>query len=97
MPMDEKQFTNNLARKLQMKESDISKLIEAFVETMKNECGELKSVSIPSFGRFTGVKTLEYIKTETTNGKPERVLYPPMVELQFTASNVLKTKLLRSK
>lgn len=80
-----------LADKLGRSSKDVSKLLEAFTEVVGNRCGELDSISIPSFGTFEAKKKNERVVVNPGNGK--RMLVPPKVVLSFKISNVLKGKL----
>ena len=89
--MDNKTLTEILAKRLNRKPEDIEKLLEAFIATVKNRCGELDSVAIPGFGTFEAKKRLERVSINPATGK--RMLIPPKVTLSFKQSALLKNKL----
>jgi nucleoid DNA-binding protein len=89
--MDNKTLTEILAKRLNRKPEDIEKLLEAFIATVKNRCGELDSVAIPGFGTFEAKKRLERVSINPATGK--RMLIPPKVTLSFKPSALLKNKL----
>ena len=89
--MDNKALTEILAKRLNRKPEDIEKLLEAFIATVKNRCGELESVAIPGFGTFEAKKRLERVSINPATGK--RMLIPPKVTLSFKPSALLKNKL----
>ncbi len=89
--MDNKALTEILAKRLNRKPEDIEKLLEAFIATVKNRCGELDSVAIPGFGTFEAKKRLERVSINPATGK--RMLIPPKVTLSFKPSALLKNKL----
>ena len=89
--MDNKTLAEILAKRLNRKPEDIEKLLEAFIATVKNRCGELDSVAIPGFGTFEAKKRLERVSINPATGK--RMLIPPKVTLSFKPSALLKNKL----
>lgn len=89
--MDNKTLTEILAKRLNRKPEDIEKLLEAFIATVKNRCGELDCVAIPGFGTFEAKKRLERVSINPATGK--RMLIPPKVTLSFKPSALLKNKL----
>lgn len=89
--MDNKTLTEILAKRLNRKPEDIEKLLEAFIATVKNRCGDLDSVAIPGFGTFEAKKRLERVSINPATGK--RMLIPPKVTLSFKPSALLKNKL----
>ena len=89
--MDNKALTEILAKRLNRKPEDKEKLLEAFIATVKNRCGELDSVAIPGFGTFEAKKRLERVSINPATGK--RMLIPPKVTLSFKPSALLKNKL----
>ena len=89
--MDNKTLTEILAKRLNRKPEDIEKLLEAFIATVKNRCGDLDSVAIPGFGTFEAKKRLERVSINPATGK--RMLIPPKVIVSFKPSALLKNKL----
>ena len=89
--MDNKKLVSRLSAKLGKSRDDVGKLLEGFTAVVTTATSEMDSIAIPGFGTFEPVKTEECIKTNPSNGK--RCLYPPKMEMVFTASNILKKKL----
>ena len=89
--MDNKKLVETLANNLGRSTTDVSKLIEALAGILRTRCGEMDSVSIPSFGTFEPKKRNERVMVHPSTGK--RMLVPPKIVLGFKVSNVLKTKL----
>ena len=89
--MDNKKLMETVAANLGRTEEDVSKLLEAFAGVLRNRCGDLDSVHVPSFGTFEPKKRNERVMVQPRTGK--RMLVPPKVVLGFKISNVLKSKL----
>ncbi len=89
--MDNKELVEKISMKLGRSKTDVNKLIEAFGEAVKERCGELDSIAIPSFGTFEAKKKNERVMVNPGNGK--RMLVPPKITMTFKVSNVLKTRL----
>lgn len=89
--MDSKILVETLAKRMNRKREDVEKLLDAFISTVKNRCGELDSVAIPGFGTFEAKKRLERVSVNPATGK--RMLIPPKITLSFKPSALLKNKL----
>ena len=89
--MDNKKLMETVAANLGRTEEDVSKLLEAFAGVLRNRCGDLDSVHVPSFDTFEPKKRNERVMVQPRTGK--RMLVPPKVVLGFKMSNVLKSKL----
>lgn len=89
--MDNKQLQEILAKRMGRNNTDIAKLLEALVTTIKERCGELDSIAIPGFGTFEAKKKLERIVVNPGTGK--RMLVPPKITLTFKPSALLKSKI----
>lgn len=89
--MDNKQLQDVIAKRMGRNNADVSKLIEAFITTVKVNCGELDSIAIPGFGTFEGKKKNERIVVNPATSK--RMLVPPKITLNFKPSALLKSKL----
>ena len=89
--MDNKSLVETLAKRLNRSQSDVEKLLEAFIAAVKGRCGDLDSVAIPGFGTFEAKKRLERISLNPATGK--RMLIPPKITLSFKPSALLKNKL----
>ncbi len=89
--MQHKDLAERLSKSLNRNKSDINKLIEALSNVVGERCSELDSISVPRFGTIEAVKHRESIEIDNESGK--RMLMPPRVEMQFSASTVLKKQL----
>lgn len=89
--MDNKQLQATLAKRMGRNNADIAKLLDALVTTIRERCGELDSIAVPSFGTFEAKKKLERIVVNPGTGK--RMLVPPKITLTFKPSALLKSKL----
>ena len=89
--MDNKQLQETLAKRMGRSNTDITKLLDALVTTVKDRCGELDSIAIPGFGTFEAKKKLERIVVNPGTGK--RMLVPPKITLTFKPSALLKSKI----
>ncbi len=92
--MQHKELVERLSKSLNRNKSDISKLLEALSNVVKERCSKLDSISVPRFGTLEAINHKESIETDSETGK--RMLIPPRVEVHYTASNVLKKKLNQS-
>lgn len=90
--MDNKTVVATLARKLGRDTKDTNALIEGLAAIIKEKCGDMDSIAVPGFGLFEAIKQDEQITTDLSTGK--RLLLPPEVSLRFTASAILRKKLL---
>jgi nucleoid DNA-binding protein len=86
--MQHKELVDTLSKSLGRSKSDINKLLEALSNVITERCSELDSISVPRFGTIEAVKHNESIEVDNETGK--RTLLPPRVEMQFSASNILK-------
>lgn len=89
--MDNKALVDKIAKQTGHSNKDVTCLLEAFVETLKERCGDLDSVAVPGFGNFEPKKKLERIVVNPGTGK--RMLVPPKISLSFKPSALLKSKL----
>ncbi len=86
-----KELVDKLSKSLGRSKSDINKLLEALGNVVVERCSELDSITVPRLGTIEAVKHNETVEKDEQTGK--RMLLPPRVEMQFTASNVLKKRL----
>ena len=86
-----KELVDKLSKSLGRNKSDINKLLEALGNVIVERCSELDSITVPRLGTIEAVKHNETVEIDSKTGK--RTLLPPRVEMQFTASNVLKKRL----
>ena len=89
--MDNKLLQDTISKRLGRSNADVSKLLDAWVTTIKERCGELDSIAIPGFGTFEAKKKLERIVVNPGTGK--RMLVPPKISLSFKPSALLKSKI----
>ena len=89
--MDNKAFITKLGKMLNRETTEVNTLVEGLCRVFK-ECGsELDSIAVPVFGSFKSEKTEEHVASDETNGK--RMLYPPVITMDFQPSIVLRKKL----
>lgn len=89
--MDNKLLLEMLSKRMERSNVDMNKLIDAFITTVKECCGELDSIAIPGFGTFEAKKRLERIVVNPGTGK--RMLIPPKITISFKPSSLLKAKI----
>lgn len=89
--MNNKDFINELARRIGKNTSEIDKMVEEFLELSIGHFVENDVISITGFGVFEVKKRLERISVNPATGK--RFLVPPKLSLSFRQSNLLKDKL----
>ena len=89
--MDNKQLLDTIAKRMGRNNTDVVKLMDAWVTIVKERCGELDSIAIPGFGTFESKKKLERIVVNPSSGK--RMLVPPKIVLSFKPSALLKSKI----
>lgn len=89
--MNNKDFINELARRIGKNTSEIDKMVEEFLELSISHFVENDVISITGFGVFEVKKRLERISVNPATGK--RFLVPPKLSLSFRQSNLLKDKL----
>lgn len=89
--MDNKTFTEEIAKRMNRNKKDVSTLMDALASVIKEKCGTMDSIAIPGFGSFEPKKKLERITVHPSTGK--RILIPPKITLTFKASSLLKSKL----
>ena len=89
--MDARQFRKQLSEKLSMSSEEVDALTEGLAMIMRERCGELDTVAIPSFGNFVPVKHDESVETDLSSGR--RLLLPPEIVLEVTPSGLLRKHL----
>ena len=89
--MKSKALIDEIAKKMERSTEDISKLLDGFVATLEERCGDLDSVAIPGFGTFEAKKKTERVTVNPSTGK--KMLVPPKIILTFKPSALLKSKL----
>lgn len=89
--MDNKAFISALAQQTGCDAGQITRLIEGFASVLRRECADCNKVAIPGFGTFEGEKKDETVSRDLVTGT--QWLYPPCIEVKFTASAMLKKNL----
>ncbi len=89
--MDNKTIVSTLSHKLGRDTKDINILIEGLATIIKEQCGNMNAIAIPGFGTFEPIKEDERITTDLSTGK--RLLLPPEITLNFSASAILRKKM----
>lgn len=83
-----KSFSTELARRIGRDRKATDALLQALSQAVRQHCGELDTVAVPSFGNFVAVKQDEQIVTDHSTGR--RVLLPPEVNLTFRPAGKLR-------
>ena len=89
--MDTKRIIAELSRRLGREEADVAKLLDAVGQVMREMMLAQDSVAIPGFGMFAAQKHAERVTTDPVTGR--RTLLPPRVDVAFTPSSLLKSRL----
>ena len=92
--MVHKELVERLSKSLGRSKSDTNKLLDALSNVVIERCSELDSIIVPRFGTLEAVKHNERVDINPETGK--RQLLPPSVEVEFSASTILKKRLNRS-
>lgn len=69
---------------------EVSGLIGALSETIRDYCADIDAVAIPGFGTFQPIKHNESVRTDIATGK--QMLVPPAITVNFKSSVVLRKK-----
>ena len=88
--MNNKDFLNNLAARLETTPQDIQTIIEAFSKALSEKLEEGDTLAIQNFGSFEIKKKMERILINPST--KQRMLVPPKLTIAFKASNTLKDK-----
>ncbi len=88
--MENKELINTLSKKLSRDNKDVSALIEGLSMILRDSCGNMDMVAIPSFGSFIPEKEDERVSIDLETGK--RMLYPPQINLKFKPSAILRKR-----
>lgn len=81
----------SLSEKLDIPAPQVESTLKALSERIKDYCCNLDTVAIPGFGTFQPVKRPETIQTDLSTG--QKMLMPPMIEVEFKCSVVLRKRL----
>ena len=88
--MNNKEFINALATRLQQNSKTVKQHVEALVDTMANMLDEGASLNIQGFGTYEVKKMKERIIVHPTT--KQRQLVPPKLVIAFKPSQTLKDK-----
>ncbi len=83
-----KAIASDLAKRIGRDKKATDTLFQALGQALRQHCGELDTVAIPSFGNFIAVKHEEQIVTDRSSGV--RLLLPPEIELTFRPGGKLR-------
>lgn len=83
-----KSVASDLAKRIGRDKKATDTLFQALGQALRQHCGELDTVAIPSFGNFVAVKHEEQIIIDRSSGA--KLLLPPEVELTFRPSGKLR-------
>ena len=89
--MDARQFRKQLSENQSKYAYEVDAHTAGLAMIMRERCGELDTVAIPSFGNFVPVKHDESVETDRSSGR--RLLLPPEIVLEFTPSGLLRKHL----
>lgn len=93
--MDSKTFTDNISRDSGIAPEQVRSLLKGMGEILTEMSEELCLVSLPRFGTFQAVKEDERVDVDLSTGR--RILLPPFIHLEFTASGALRNALASAK
>lgn len=85
--------TERFAKAMDRDLKDVEALFEGLGTVIKENLIEMNSIALPGFGTFTPVKKEECVKEENGN----KVLYPPVITVEFTSSALLRRKMSEEK
>ncbi len=88
--MNNKEFINRMAARLDLPAKDVQKLVDRFVSELTERLDDDSSLSIQGFGTFEVKKKLERVVTNPTT--KQRMLVPPKLVLSFKPSPAMKEK-----
>lgn len=88
--MNNKEFINRMATRLDLPAKDVQKLVDRFVSELTERLDDDSSLSIQGFGTFEVKKKLERVVTNPTT--KQRMLVPPKLVLSFKPSPAMKEK-----
>lgn len=89
--MSNEKIIGELSEKLDIPSSQIEAALSALSHCIREYCCDLDTVAIPGFGTFQPVKYPEKVQTDLSSG--EQMLMPPIVEVEFKSSVVLRKRL----
>lgn len=89
--MNNKELTNELARRLGYENQDAAQLVNSMVTMMSEQLQEGKTLVLADFGTFEVKKELERIEVNPLT--KQRFLVPPKLVLTFKPAAAFKEKL----
>lgn len=90
--MDHRQLRKRLAERLALTPEEIDSLTEGLSILMRDCCGDLDTIAIPTFGKFEPLKSDEIVQTDASTGR--RMLMPPEITLHFYPGGMLRKHIL---
>lgn len=89
--MDNKTFTDELSRRLDISRETVGLMIEAFSKALGKSAAEMDGLAVPNFGIFEPRMRQERIAVHPATGK--RLLVPPRIFMSFKTSPALKQRI----
>lgn len=89
--MDSKQLRKLLADRMGRSLADIDALTEGLSVVIRQNCSNLDTVAVPTFGSFVPVKHNEEVTRDLSTGKS--MLMPPEIVLEFEPAANLVNRL----
>ncbi len=89
--MNNKDFINTLAARMDTNTKDVQRIAEAFVSELAAELSEGTPLTVQGFGSFEIKKKMERIVINPVT--KQRMLVPPKLVLAYKPSPLLKDKL----
>lgn len=86
--MTNKEFIEELSRRLDKTEKDTASLVSSFTECVSQSLQENKTVVLQDFGSFEVEKKMEYISVNPVT--KQRFLVPPELVVSFKSATSLK-------
>lgn len=89
--MNNKELIASISNDISRDTTDVSALLNGFIQILYEKLGNLDTVAIPGFGEFSSIKEDEVISIDYSSGK--RYLLPPQIVIKFKPSSIIKKKL----
>lgn len=89
--MNNKDYINKMAERLQMSPKEVQQLTTSFVNELAERMEDGSILSVQGFGNFEVKKKMERILINPTT--KQRMLIPPKLALTFKPGTTLKEKL----
>ena len=93
--MNQVELNEILSKKIGKSRKDVERLFSSFVDVVNDCCCNLDTIAIPRFGNIVATKNDEHIAINPVDNK--KYLYPPKIDVSFSASNILKHKIKEGK